>query len=187
MTSKTRESGRADILVRMPPELKLRVTKAANEDGMSVNDWLLDGIEQLLAFRDAEVAAGKRKADLERRRDQKFWEIVVAMAGAATLGDITLSKADAQIELEERATAAIAKWRERTTAFYHAEPRTPLERLCKEHEDLEVEIEGVQQTDTFDDEGLAGKYGYDPDDPDGDEAEPDEALFDDGDLDESGE
>jgi hypothetical protein len=174
MTSKTKQSGRADILVRMEPKLKARIVAASNGDGVSVNYWLLDKIEDALAARDVEVAASKRKADLERRRDQKFWEIVTAMAGAATLGDITLSKADAQIELEEQATVAIAKWRGRTTTFYHAEPRTPLERLCKEHEDIEAEIEGAQRLDTFYDEGLA-----DPDDDldGGDEPVPDDATW----------
>jgi hypothetical protein len=172
MASKTARSGRVDFLLRMDPKFKSRIIKAAKQDGVSVTDWLLDGIEHLLAVHDAEVAAGKRKADIERRRDLKFWEIVVAMAGAVPLGDITLSKADVQIELEELATAAIAKWRERTATFHHAEPRTPLERLCKEHEDLEAELEGAQRLDTFYDEGLA----YDPDD-DGDEPEPDDETW----------
>jgi uncharacterized protein (DUF1778 family) len=77
MTSKTRQSGRAEILVRMPPETKARIIKAANQDGVSVTDWLLDVIEEALAVRDAEIAARKRKADLERRRDLKFWDIVL--------------------------------------------------------------------------------------------------------------
>jgi len=45
MVSKTKESGRADILVRMSPRLKERITKAASEHGLTNNDWLLDVIK----------------------------------------------------------------------------------------------------------------------------------------------
>ena len=86
MTSQTKQSGRVDILVRMAPELKSRVIVAADDDGMSINNWLLNAIEQMLAVRDAEVAAGKSKADLEHRLDMKFQEIVASLAGESRLG-----------------------------------------------------------------------------------------------------
>jgi hypothetical protein len=165
MASKTRESGRADILVRMEPKLKARIVAASNGDGVSVNDWLLDGIEQLLAARDTEIAAGKKRADLERRRDLKFEEIMTSLAG----GDLTSLTAQAFIKLQEKAEAPIEKWRNHTATFHHAEPRSPIEVLCRDYCDLETELEGVRAIGTFGDEGLA----YDPDDPDdGDEPEP---------------
>jgi hypothetical protein len=114
VTSKTKQSGRVDILVRMPPELKARVTKAATEDGATINDWLLDAIEEALAVRDAEVAADKKRTDLERRLEMKFNEIVVLLAR----GDITSLSARAQINLQEKAEGALAKWRHHTATFF---------------------------------------------------------------------
>jgi len=38
-----------------------------------------------------------------------------------------------------------------------------LEALCKEHDDIDAEIEGARRISTFGDEGMAG---CDPDDPD---------------------
>jgi hypothetical protein len=165
MPSKTKESGRVDFLLRMEPELKARITKAANHHRVSVNDWLLDGIEDLLAFHDAEVTADKKKADLEQRLEMKFAELVETLAGAARLGDVTLSKADAQIELEEQATAAITKWRDHMATFHHAEPRRPLERLCRDYCDIEDEIDGgaVKGIDT------SFEIQIDDTDPDDDE------------------
>src|SRR5437870_8401672 len=128
MGSKTKQSGRVDILLRMEPGLKARLVKAANHHGISVNDWLLDGIEHLLAVHDGEVAAEKRKADLERRRELKFDEIVLALAGSELAG----LSADKVTDLHYVAEAAIEKWRNRTASNYYAEPKTPLERLCKE-------------------------------------------------------
>ena len=55
--------------------------------------------------------------------------------------------------------------------FFHAEPRSPIERLAKNYQDLETEIERARRINTFGDEG----FGYDPDDPDDvDEPEPDD-------------
>jgi hypothetical protein len=171
MSSKTKQSGRADILVRMPPELKLRVTKAATEDGATINDWLLDKIEDALAARDGEVAAAKDKAELEHRQAMLFQEIMASLAG----GDLTGLKAAAFARLQEKAEAALAKWRDYAGSDHHAEPRSRLEALCKEHDDIEAELEGAQRLDTFYDEGLA-----DPDDDldGGDEPVPDDATWD---------
>lgn len=164
MVSKTKQSGRADFLVRMPPELKARLAKAADEEGTTIRDLVLHAIEQMLDTRDGEVAADERKAGVERRRDLKFHEIMVSLAGS----DITTLSARAQIKLQEKADAAIKKWRDHTATFYHAEPRTSTERLCRGYLDIEQEIDDAQALDTFGDEGLA-----DPDDPDdGDEPEP---------------
>jgi HicB family len=164
MTSETKQSGRANFLLRMDPALKASIATAATKDGVSINDWLLDAIDQKLADRDAEVAAGENKAELERRRDQKFQEIAASLAGA----EITSLSARKVIEIEEKADAAIAAWCNHAASHYHAEPRTLLERLCKEHVDLDTELEGVQRLDTFEDDN-----GRDFDD-DGDEPEPDD-------------
>jgi hypothetical protein len=182
MTSKTRESGRADFLLRMEPELKARLAKAADEEGATIRDLALYAIEQMLDTRDAKIAARERKQDLESRMERKFQEIMASLVG----GDLTGLKAAAFARLQEKAEAALAKWRDYAGSDHHAEPRSRLEALCKEHDDIDAEIEGARRISTFGDEGMAG---CDPDDPDDcdDEPEPDEALFDDGDLDEPGE
>jgi hypothetical protein len=166
----------------MSPRLKERITKAASEHGLTNNDWLLDVIKDALAAHDAEVAARERKQDLESRMERKFQEIMASLVG----GDLTGLKAAAFARLQEKAEAALAKWRDYAGSDHHAEPRSRLEALCKEHDDIDAEIEGARRISTFGDEGMAG---CDPDDPDDcdDEPEPDEALFDDGDLDEPGE
>jgi predicted HicB family RNase H-like nuclease len=56
MTSKTRESGRADFLLRMEPEMKARLTKAAAESGVTVNDLIITAIERRLAARAERLA-----------------------------------------------------------------------------------------------------------------------------------
>jgi hypothetical protein len=168
MTSKTKQSGRADILVRMSPRLKERIGKAASEHGLTNNDWLLDVIKDALAAHDAEVAARERKQDLESRIESKFQEIMASLAG----GDLTGLKAAAFARLQEKAEATIAKWRAYAQTFSHAEPRSPIELLCRDYCDLEAKLEDVRQIHTIDDEG----YGYDPDDPDGDEPEPEDEL-----------
>jgi hypothetical protein len=170
MTSKTARSGRVDFLLRMQPKLKERIIKAANQDGVSVTDWLLDGIEHLLAVHDTEVAADKKRADIERRLEMKFQEIVASLA----CGDLTSLSTDRVLELHEVAEAAIKKWRDHTATDYYAEPKTPIERLCKDLDDLETELEGARRISTFEDD---------------DEALLDEALFaghhDDDDLDDA--
>src|SRR5258706_7348751 len=107
MPSKTRQSGRADILVRMSPRLKERIGKAASEHGLTNIDWLLDVIKDALAAHDAEVAARERKQDLESRIESKFQEIMASLAG----GDLTGLKAAAFARLQEKAEATIAKGR----------------------------------------------------------------------------
>ncbi len=138
MTSRPARSGRIGFLLRMAPELKLRVVAAAAEDGVSVNDLLIAAIEQVLAFRDAEVVAGERKADLERRLEMKFEQIVVSLAG----GTFTSLSAKTLTKLHEQAEAAIKKWRDHAASNHHAEPRSPLERLIRDYQDIEIEIEG---------------------------------------------
>ena len=125
MPSKTKQSGRAEILVRMAPKLKARIVTAATEDGLTTNDWLLDVIEEALAVRDAEVAAGKRKADLDRRLEMKLEEIVVVRAAEGKLGDRAKLASEKQIELEEKAQSAIEAWRNRAAVDHYARPRTP--------------------------------------------------------------
>jgi hypothetical protein len=164
MTSKTKQSGRTDILLRMAPELKARINKAASEDGLTTNDWLLDVIEDALAVRDAEVANNKKRAELERRHDMKYEAIVSVLAAEAQI-DRTSMAADQRVELDELAQTEIEKWRSRAASDYYADPRTPIERLCKEYCDIDNEIDGgaVKGIDT------SFEIQIDDTDPDDDE------------------
>lgn len=102
----------------------------------------LEAREVLRRFLAEEVAGDKERADLERRREMKFREVVALLAD----GDVTSLTADKLLPLHERAEAAIGKWRERALSPHHAEPRTPIERLCRAYCDIEMEIDrgGVQ-------------------------------------------
>jgi hypothetical protein len=170
MTSKTRESGRADFLLRMPEQMKLRLAKAADEDGTTIRDLALYAIKRMLDIRDGEIAADKKRAGIEDRLNLKFDEIMASLAG----GDLTGLNAATFARLQEKAEAALAKWRDYARTFSHAEPRSPIELLCRDYCDIETELEGVPRIDTFGDEGLA-----DPDDDldGGDEPVPDDETW----------
>jgi hypothetical protein len=165
MAPKTKQSDRAEILLRMASKQKERIVGAAKRNGVSVNGWLNYGIGRLLALHDAEVAVDEKMADIERRLATKFEEIVTALAG----GDLALSARE-RVDFQAAADIALSKWRNHAATFFHAKPRTLLERLCLEHGDLEAELEDVQQLDTFADESL---------DADGDEpvsTDPDDVV-----------
>jgi hypothetical protein len=168
MAPKTKQSGgRAEILLRMASKQKERIVGAANYHGISVSGWLNYGIGRLLALHDAEVAIDEKMADIERRLATKFEEIVAALAG----GDLALSARE-RVDFQVAADIAISKWRDHAATFFHAKPRSPLERLCLEHDDLAAELEDVQQLDTFADESF--------------DDEGDEPVSDDGDVPDAG-
>src|SRR5258708_2681714 len=85
MPSKTKQSNRAGFPLRMEPELKERLDRAAKEDGASLNNWILSELEEALAYRDGKIAAEKQKGDLERRLDMKFQEIGAYLAAKSKL------------------------------------------------------------------------------------------------------
>jgi len=147
MTSKTKQSGRAGFPLRMEPELKQRLDRAAKEDGMSLNNWILSALEEVLAYRDAKTAAEKKKADIERLREMKFEQIMVLLVATRDkVADRAKLASEKQIELEEKALSAIEDWRNRTAVDHYARPRTPLEQLCSDYLDIETEIrEGIPE------------------------------------------
>jgi predicted DNA-binding protein len=57
MISKTRESGRAELLIRMRPELKERIEKAARLVGRTKTDWVLGAIEAILHVQELQADA----------------------------------------------------------------------------------------------------------------------------------
>ena len=80
MISKTKESGRADLLVRMPPELKKRIEKAARLVGMTKTDWVLQAIEAILHVQELQADAQEEILEIRRQQETKFEEIIAALA-----------------------------------------------------------------------------------------------------------
>jgi hypothetical protein len=142
-----KQPDRVSILWRISPELKSRIDQATVEDDVTINDWLIDVVEAALAKRDTKGVAEKRKAELERQLDVKFEAIVSYLAAKAGVGDRTTLSADKRIALDEKADSALDKWRDHAASNYGAEPRTPLESLCKDYSGVEDEIEGGAQPD----------------------------------------
>jgi predicted DNA-binding protein len=83
MISKTKESGRADLLIRMPPELKERIEKAARLVGMTKTDWVLQAIEAILHVQELQAEAQEEILAIRHQQEAKFEEIV-ACGGAKT-------------------------------------------------------------------------------------------------------
>jgi hypothetical protein len=174
MTSKPKQqSGRAGFPLRMESELKKRLDRAAEEDGMSLNNWILSALEEVLAYRDAKGAAEKKKAAREHYLEMKFEEIVSLVATRDKVGDRAKLASEKQIELEEKAQSAIEDWRNRRAVDHYARPRTPLEQLCSDFLDIETEIqEGIP-------EDRSGYFQIQIDDADPDDDEIDDAGADD--------
>src|SRR5260370_6603673 len=128
--SKTRKSGRVDLLVRMPPELKKRIAEAAQEGHESLTDWVLVAIEARLAIRDE--AAQKRKdiEGAENRQTAKYDEILALLAAKRRAGGLAKSTGKGRIELEDMATSEVEKWKDKVGADHRAAPKNELEQLC---------------------------------------------------------
>jgi len=164
----TKESGRAGFPLRMEPELKERLDRAAEEDGASLNNWILSALEEVLAYRDAKGAAERRKADIDRRLDMKFEAIVSVLAAEAKI-DRASTAADRRVEFDELAEAAIEQRRDHAATYYHAKPRTSVEALCRDYLAVEEELDGVAVT------GIDTSFEIQLDDADPDDGELDDA------------
>jgi hypothetical protein len=86
-------------------------------------------------------------AALERQRDDKYQEILEAIASELKLGKFdTLSEED-QERVEDEADAASDRWIEEIETKPRA-PKTPLEKLLNEHYEIMMKI----PDDEYDDE-----------------------------------
>jgi predicted DNA-binding protein len=74
------KSGRADLLIRMPPELKERLEKAARLVGMTKTDWVLQAIEAILHVQELQAKAQKEILAIRRQQEAKFEEIIATLA-----------------------------------------------------------------------------------------------------------
>jgi predicted DNA-binding protein len=80
--SKTKQSGRADLLVRMPPELKRRVEEAARREGMTRNEWVLTAIEAILKVQELHAEADEEIEAIRHKQDAVFKEILALLANS---------------------------------------------------------------------------------------------------------
>jgi hypothetical protein len=90
-------------------------------------------------------------AALERQRDDKYQEILEAIAGELKLGKYdTLSEED-QERVEDEADAASDRWIEEVESTPRA-PKTPLEKLLAEHYEIMMKIPDDEDDEEDDDE-----------------------------------
>ena len=100
MISKTKESGRADLLIRMQPELKQRVEKAARLLGKTQTDWVLKAIEVILHVQELQAKAQTEIAEIRYEQEAKFEEILAALAVKQNLGALATLTARTRTQLE---------------------------------------------------------------------------------------
>jgi hypothetical protein len=90
-------------------------------------------------------------AALERQRDDKYEEILEAIASELKLGKYnTLSEKD-QERVEDEADAASDRWIEEIETQPRA-PRTPLEKLLNEHYEIMMKIPDDDDEEDYEDE-----------------------------------
>ena len=144
MISKTKESGRADLLIRMQPELKERIEKAARLVGMTKTEWVLQAIEAILHVQELQAEAQEEILEIRGKQEAKFEEILAALAAEQKLGDLaTMTKKD-RAKLEATADKKLENWRSATRTYGIIEAKTKLDRLCKEFDDLGDEARQIR-------------------------------------------
>ena len=136
MISKTKESGRADLLIRMPPELKERIEKAARLVGMTKTDWVLQAIEAILHVQELQAKAQEEVLAIRLQQEAKFEEIVASLAAEQKLGDLASLTTKNRTRLEATADKKLENWRSERRTYGDRKPKTQLDRLCEEFERL---------------------------------------------------
>jgi len=143
MISKTKESGRADLLIRMQPELKERLEKAARLVGKTKNDWVVQAIEAILHVQELQAEAQEEILAIRHQQEAKFVEIVAALAAEQKLGDLASLTTKDRTRLEATADKKLESWRSERRTYGDRKPKTQLDRLCKELEHLGEEAERI--------------------------------------------
>jgi predicted DNA-binding protein len=111
MISKTKESGRADLLIRTQPELKERLEKAARLVGMTKTDWVVQAIEAILHVQELQAEAQKEILAIRHQQEAKFEEIVAALAAEQKLGDLASLTTKNRTRFEATADKKLENWR----------------------------------------------------------------------------
>ncbi|MGB9389459.1 MAG: hypothetical protein WCB70_05620 [Xanthobacteraceae bacterium] len=136
MISKTRESGRAELLIRMQPELKERLEKAARLVGRTKTDWVLQAIEAILHVQELQAEAQEEIRAIRVKQEAKFEEIVAALAAKQKLGDLASLTTKNRTRLEATADKKLENWRSERRTYGDRKAKTQLDRLCKQFDDL---------------------------------------------------
>jgi predicted DNA-binding protein len=144
MISKTKESGRADLLIRMQPELKERLEKAARLVGMTKTDWVVQAIEAILRVQELQAEAQEGVLAIRLQQEAIFEEIVAALAAEQKLGDLASFTTKNRTRLEVTADKKLENWRSERRMYGDRKPKTQLDRLCEEFEHLGEEARCIR-------------------------------------------
>jgi predicted DNA-binding protein len=144
MISKTKESGRADLLIRMQPELKERLEKAARLVGMTKTDWVVQAIEAILHVQELQAEAQEEILAIRVKQEAKFEEIVAALAAEQKLGNLDSLATENRTRLEATADKKLENWRSERRTYGDRKPKTQLDRLCEEFEHLGEEARCIR-------------------------------------------
>jgi hypothetical protein len=115
--------------------------EAAEEAGLSDNKWILNVIQERLAIRNAESRKREDIAALDRKIDMKWEEMIAVLAAKQGLGDLASLAAKDRLTLEEEVDRALVNW---DNEAHDKKPKSDLDRLCKEYNDLNDEIDRVR-------------------------------------------
>jgi hypothetical protein len=127
--------------LRMPPTLKHQVASAAEQTGVSENEWILGAISDRLANYEEESRRNDELAALEARLEMKWEEIIAALAVKHRLGDLAALRATDRIALEDEAGLTLDRLKDMSVN----NPKNVIERLCVEFGALEDEIVRVRE------------------------------------------
>jgi predicted DNA-binding protein len=144
MISKTKESGRVDLLIRMEPELKKRIEKAARLVGRTQTDWLLQAIEAILHVQELQAEAQEEILEIRVKQEAIFEEILATLAVEQKLGDLAAMTKKDRTKLESMADKQLENWRSANRSYGILEAKTKLDRLCKEFDDLGEEARQIE-------------------------------------------
>src|SRR5262249_14876413 len=124
---------------------KRQISEAAEEAGLSDNKWILKVIRERLAIRDAESRKREDIAALDRKIDMKWEEMIAVLAAKNGLGDLASLAAKDRVTLEEEVDGALVDWDNEAN---DKKPKSDLDRLRKEYNDLNDEIDRVRSKDS---------------------------------------
>jgi hypothetical protein len=132
---------RIQVILRMPPEMKLQMSEAAEEAGQSENKWILTVIRERLAIRDAESRKREDIASLEHKKEMKWEEIIALLAAKYKFGGLDVLTAADRIMLEDEAGDAWDEWENKAD---DKKPKNELQRLFRDYDDLNNDLQGVR-------------------------------------------
>jgi hypothetical protein len=104
----------------------------------------LRAIEVILHVQELQAKAQSEIAEIRHEQEAKFEEILAALAVQQKLGDLATLTERTRTQLESAADQELEKWRLQQLRYGVTEPKTQLERLCKEFLGLVDEAESIR-------------------------------------------